>query len=370
MDRYSNFIHLSRYSRFIDGKGRRETWTETVDRVISFWEKRYSTVISQNTFKELRQGILDLDYLPSMRSLWSAGPALEQNNFRGYNCSYIAVDTPRAFDEALFILMAGTGLGFSVEKKFVSKLPIVNDYFESSGRIIEIEDSAEGWAKALRKHIADLYLGRVHKFDPSKVRREGARLKTMGGRSSGPEPFMQLLAFVEKVFRGAAGRKLTPLECHEIMCFIGNIVVVGGVRRSALISLSDLTDDSIRDAKSIYNVESLLLLKENETTKTYSVTCKEGVFILDFSKETDAWEISELEVKRKIGWWKVKPHLALSNNSAVYETKPTAEVFLTEWLALMKSGSGERGIFNREGAKKKALATGRRDADWDFGCNP
>jgi ribonucleoside-diphosphate reductase alpha chain len=320
MNLYSAFIHLSRYSRYRPELGRRETWAETVQRTVDFWKGKYPE-LAKLLDEELKPAIYNMEVLPSMRALWTAGPALDQNNFRGYNCSAVAIDSPRVFDEALYILMSGTGLGFSAESKYTNKLPIINDNFVDSGRTIVVEDSSEGWAKALRKHIADLYLGRVHSFDLSKLRPEGAKLKTMGGRSSGPAPLQELLDFTEAMFRKAAGRKLSPLECHELMCKIGEVVVVGGVRRSALISLSDLNDNEIRDAKS-------------------------G------------------------NWWVNKPHLALSNNSATYYSKPSAAVFMDEWTALIKSGSGERGIYNQEGAKKKAKATGRRDASYDFLPNP
>ena len=317
---YEEIIHLSRYSRWLDEEGRRETWEETVQRLISFWKDR-TVGLPEEVYNDLYKAILDKEIMPSMRSMWCAGPALDKNNMAGYNCSYIAVDSPRAFDETMFVLMSGTGVGFSVEKENINKLPIVNDYFESSGRVITVEDSKEGWAKALRKHIADLYLGRVHEFDYSEVRPAGARLKTMGGRASGPEPLKELMVFVEAIFRGAAGRKLSSLECHSVMCKIGEIVVVGGVRRSAMISLSDLGDHEMRDAKS-------------------------GA------------------------WWENKSHFALANNSAVYDSKPTMNVFMEEWLSLAKSGSGERGIFSREAANKKVEQSGRRETDHSWGTNP
>jgi len=317
---YEEIIHLSRYSRWLDDKNRRETWEETVQRLINFWKDR-TIGLPDGVFEELYEAILNKEIMPSMRSMWCAGPALDKNNMAGYNCSYIAVDSPRAFDETMFVLMSGTGVGFSVEKENISKLPIINDYFESSDRVITVEDSKEGWAKALRKHIADLYLGRVHEFDYSQIRPSGARLKTMGGRASGPDPLKDLINFVETVFKSAAGRKLSALECHSIMCKIGEIVVVGGVRRSAMISLSDLGDHEMRDAKS-------------------------GA------------------------WWENKSHFALSNNSAVYDSKPTMNVFMEEWLALAKSGSGERGIFSREAANKKVEESGRRETGYAWGTNP
>src|SRR6056300_172356 len=300
MDTYRSFIHLSRYSRFLDDQGRRETWDETVDRVINFWKETVGNKLTEEEYKELREAIYNHEVMPSMRSMWSAGEALKKNHFRGYNCSYKDVNHPRVFDEILYVLMAGTGVGFGCEAEHVNQLPIINDNFVKTERTIQVEDSAEGWAKALRKLIADLYLGNEHEWDYSKVRPEGARLKTMGGRASGPKPLMELFDFVTKTFKAAAGRKLRPIEVHDIVCKIAEIVVVGGVRRSALISISDLGDAEVRD-------------------------CKSG------------------------RWWETTAHRALSNNSAAYEQKPSMAVFMDEWTALMKSGSGERGIVSRYG---------------------
>lgn len=317
MDTYQKFIHLSRYARWDEVSEKRETWEETVTRYLDFWGDK----INEDEYNELYEAIHTMGVMPSMRCLWSAGDALTKNNVAGYNCSFVAVDSPRAFDEALYILASGTGVGFSVESKFVNKLPIVNDTFTETEREIVVGDSKEGWAKAIRKQIADLYLGQVHQWDYSKVRPAGARLKTMGGRASGPEPLMDLMGFIDRIFKGAAGRKLNPIECHDIMCKVGEIIVVGGVRRSAMISLSDLGDPQVRDAKS-------------------------G------------------------NWWEHYGHRALANNSACYEVKPDMETFLDEWTALVKSKSGERGIFSRIAAQAKAKENGRRDADWDFGTNP
>jgi ribonucleoside-triphosphate reductase len=320
MNNYESFIHLSRYSRFLEAEGRRETWAETVDRLIGFWKKEVSdNVITDDEFQQLTDAVYNREVMPSMRAMWAAGDALSQNPFRGYNCSFTAIDHIRAFDEILYILMSGTGVGFSAEAQYVNKLPIINDTFTQSERTITIEDSAEGWAKALRKLIAELYLGNTHAWDFSKIRPEGARLKTMGGRASGPEPLEDLLRFVTATFKNAAGRKLRSIEVHDIVCKIAEVVVVGGVRRSALISLSDLGDPEVRDAKSGR-------------------------------------------------WWETTAHRALANNSAAYEQKPSMMVFMDEWLALMKSGSGERGIFNRAGAK--ALAPKRRNSDLLVGTNP
>jgi ribonucleoside-triphosphate reductase len=320
MQPYESFIHLSRYSRFLDDEGRRETWGETVDRLVGFWKNRVGTnTVTEAEYSELRSAIYNREVMPSMRAMWSAGKALEQNHFRGYNCSFAAVDHIRVFDEILFILMAGTGVGFSAETKYVNKLPIINDTFTETERVISIEDSAEGWAKGLRKLIAELYLGNIHQWDYSRIRPEGSRLKTMGGRASGPEPLKDLFSFVTDMFKKAAGRKLRSIEVHDIVCKIAEVVVVGGVRRSALISLSDLGDPEVRD-------------------------CKSG------------------------RWWETEQQRALANNSAAYETKPSMAVFMDEWLALMKSGSGERGIVSRYGLQD--MSPERRDGDKIVGLNP
>jgi len=320
MNAYESFIHLSRYSRFLETLGRRETWDETVGRLIGFWKSTVShNVITDDEFEQLKSAVLNREVMPSMRALWAAGEALTKNPFRGYNCSFTAVDHIRVFDEILYILMSGTGVGFSAEGKYVGGLPIINDSFNHSERTISIEDSAEGWAKALRKLIAELYLGNTHSWDFSKIRPEGARLKTMGGRASGPAPLQDLMTFCTVTFKKAAGRKLTSQEVHDIVCKIAEVVVVGGVRRSALISLSDLGDPEVRD-------------------------CKSGT------------------------WWETAAYRALANNSAAYEQKPSMTVFMEEWIALMKSGSGERGIFNRAGAK--ALAPERRKSELLVGTNP
>jgi ribonucleoside-triphosphate reductase len=319
MKPYEAFIHLSRYSRFLDDEGRRESWGETVDRLVGFWMKRAGDKLTPADYAEIRDAVYNREVMPSMRAMWSAGNALEQNHFRGYNCSFAAVDHIRVFDEILFILMAGTGVGFSAEAQYVNKLPIVNDNFTETGRVITLEDSAEGWAKGLRKLVAELYLGNVHQWDYSRIRPEGARLKTMGGRASGPEPLQDLFAFVTVMFKKAAGRKLRPIEVHDIVCKIAEVVVVGGVRRSALISLSDLGDPEVRD-------------------------CKSGM------------------------WYKTDAQRALANNSAAYEQKPTMAVFMEEWISLMKSGSGERGIVSRYGLQR--FAPERRDAEQIIGLNP
>ena len=315
---YQSFIHKSRYARWLDKEGRRETWGETVSR---FMENIVHPVTGADTYiKDIEEAILSLEVMPSMRSLMTAGPAAMRDNISMYNCSYIAVDNIVSFDEAMHVLMCGTGVGFSVERQYVQKLPEVPELFDSETNIV-VKDSKEGWAKALRQVIALLYSGEIPTWDVSRVRPAGARLKTFGGRASGPAPLVDLFNFVIRTFREAQNRKLSSIECHDIMCKIGEVVVVGGVRRSAMISLSNLSDDRMRHAKS-------------------------G------------------------SWWDNNPHRALANNSVSYSEKPDSLSFMREWMALVESGSGERGIFNREAAKKQAAKNGRRDPNHEFGTNP
>jgi ribonucleoside-diphosphate reductase alpha chain len=322
---YQSFIATSRYSRWLEEEGRRESWGETVQRymtnVVAEKINQISTNEASLTYDNIEQAILNLDVMPSMRAVMSAGPALDRDNTAGYNCSYMPVDDPKSFDEAMFILLCGTGVGFSVERQYVNKLPEVPDALFNSEDLIVVQDSKEGWAKALRKLIAMLYSGEIPKFDTSKVRPAGAKLKTFGGRASGPAPLIDLFQFVIGKFKEAKGRKLSSIECHDIMCKIGEVVVVGGVRRSAMISLSNLSDDRMRYAKS-------------------------G------------------------NWWENNPQRGLANNSVSYTEKPDAMSFLREWTALVESGSGERGIFNRQASKKQAAKNGRRKTDFDFGTNP
>ena len=316
---YQNFIATSRYARWIEAEKRRETWAETVSR---FTSNVVGNKISDNSvIKEIEEAILNLEVMPSMRAVMTAGPALDRDNTAGYNCSYLPVDDPKAFDEAMFILLCGTGVGFSVERQYVNKLPEVPEKLFVSEDIISVHDSKEGWAKALRKLIAMLYAGEIPTWDTSKIRPAGARLKTFGGRASGPGPLEDLFRFVIDKFKAAQGRKLSSIECHDIMCKIGDVVVVGGVRRSAMISLSNLSDDRMRHAKS-------------------------GM------------------------WWENNPQRALANNSVAYTEKPDMETFMREWLALVESKSGERGIFSRIASQKQAAKNGRRDASYDFGTNP
>ena len=325
MDFYQEYIAKSRYCRFVESEGRREDWFETVDRYMDFMknhlETKHNHVMPMEIDSEMREAIKNLEVVPSMRAIMAAGKALDRDNTAGYNCSYMPVDDPKAFDEAMYILLCGTGVGFSVEHKYVDKLPEIPDQLFDSETTIVVPDSKEGWAKSLRQVIALLYSGEIPQWDTSKVRPAGARLKTFGGRASGPEPLNELFKFVIAKFQGAVGRKLNTLECHDIMCKVAEVVVVGGVRRSAMISLSDLEDDKMRHAK--------------------------------------------------VGqWWEANPQRALANNSAVYATKPDVGQFLNEWTSLYHSHSGERGIFNREAAVNTAKKNGRRDTDFEYGTNP
>jgi len=316
---YQSFIHTSRYARWLEDEGRRENWAETVERYV---QNVVVPKLRDDIYvEEIMDAVLSLDVMPSMRAVMTAGPALERDNTAGYNCSYLPVDDPKSFDEAMFILLCGTGVGFSVERQYISKLPEVPENLFLSLDYITVHDSKEGWAKALRKLIAMLYSGEIPQFDTSKVRPAGAKLKTFGGRASGPQPLIELFDFVINTFKGAKGRKLSSIECHDIMCKIGEVVVVGGVRRSAMISLSNLSDDRMRHAKS-------------------------G------------------------NWWENNGQRALANNSVSYTEKPDAVSFMREWTALVESGSGERGIFNRQASKKQAAKNGRRKADYEFGTNP
>ena len=325
---YQNFIALSRYARWKEDEQRRETWTETVSRYFDYMQGLHSKTLTDSLRKKLEEKVLGLEVMPSMRALMTAGPALNNCNVTSYNCSYIPVDSPRAFDECMYILMCGTGVGFSVERSNVDKLPIVNEHFEKSSTVIKVADSRPGWARALRELISLLYAGQIPTIDVSEVRPAGAKLKTMGGRASGPGPFLDLCNFVIDKFKDAKGRRLYPIECHDIMCKIGQAVVVGGVRRSALISLSNLNDDQIRH-------------------------CKSGEW----------WDIPEENIIRE-------GQRGQANNSVAYRDKPEIGTFMREWLSLYESNSGERGIFNRQAAKNKVKENGRRDADHEFGCNP
>ena len=318
---YQTFIATSRYARWIEEKGRRETWNETVHRYIDYLQYQIPNAIKDDEWKELEQAILGLEVMPSMRALMTAGVAADRDNTCIYNCSYVAVDHPRAFDEAMFILLCGTGVGFSVERQAISQLPEIPNTLGQSEDVIVVQDSKEGWAKALRKLISLLYTGDIPTWDLGKIRPAGSRLKTFGGRASGPEPLNDLFKFVVAKFKGAMGRKLNSIECHDIMCKIGEVVVVGGVRRSAMISLSNLSDTRMAHAKS-------------------------G------------------------SWWENEPQRALANNSACYTEKPDSETFLREWLALVESKSGERGIFSRVAAEAHVAKNGRRETGYAWGTNP
>lgn len=315
---YQSFIHTSRYARWLEDEGRRETWGETVGR---YMNNVVADKVDGKTAQEIEEAILNLELTPSMRALMTAGPAMQRDNTAAYNCSYLPVDDVLAFDEAMYILLCGTGVGFSVERQYVNNLPEVPEKMFESETTVVVKDSKEGWAKSLRQVIALLYSGEIPQWDVGLVRPAGAKLKTFGGRASGPAPLVDLFNFVVKVFKNATGRKLSSIECHDIMCKIGEVVVVGGVRRSAMISLSNLSDDRMRHAKS-----------------------------------------GE--------WWSNNPQRGLANNSVSYTEKPDSLSFMREWMALVESGSGERGIFNREASKKQAAKNGRRDDSYDFGTNP
>ena len=325
VDPYKNFIHISRYARWVEEKNRRETWVETVDRYINFMKDHlvlnYGYSPNAKIFDEVKDAILHHRIMPSMRALMTAGPALERDHIAAYNCSFIAVDSLRAFDEAMYVLMNGTGVGFSVESKFVDCLPVISESFNQTATTIVVEDSKLGWAKALKELIALLSQGQIPEWDMSKVRPAGARLKTFGGRASGPGPLGALFTFTVDTFKNAAGRRLKPIEAHDLMCKVGEVVVVGGVRRSALISLSNLDDFEMAKAKS-------------------------G------------------------SWWETQAQRSLANNSAVYNTKPNTAQFLREWRNLYESKSGERGIYNMDSVRKHVESFGRRDASLVSGTNP
>lgn len=328
------YVHKSRYARWIDSLQRRENWPETGSRYVDYFLSKFPEHYPHNT---IYNAIVELDVMPSMRALMTAGPALERDPMAGYNCAFVAIDDVRAFDEILYILMCGTGMGFSVERQFIAKLPIIGatvliddlnkpyigtvDAMTLVDHTIVVKDSKSGWAGAFRELLKFLYAGQIPKWDTSLVRPAGAKLKIFGGRASGPQPLIDLFKFAVSLFKDAVGRKLTSIECHDLVCKIADIVVVGGVRRSALISLSNLSDDRMRSAKS-------------------------G------------------------NWFPLEPQRALANNSAAYTERPQMDVFLKEWLALIESKSGERGIFNRQAAIKKALQGGRRDHTQIVGVNP
>ncbi|MDB4347914.1 ribonucleoside-triphosphate reductase [bacterium] len=319
MDQYQSFIHKSRYARWLESEGRRETWDETVNRYVNFFKEREQ--LDNESGQEIYDAIHNLEVMPSMRCMMTAGEALKRDNVAGFNCSYLHIDHPRAFDELMYVLMCGTGVGFSVERNFIAKLPEVAETFHKTSSTIVVSDSKLGWASAFRELIAMLYAGKLPQWDMSRVRPAGARLKTFGGRASGPEPLQDLFQFCVGVFQKAAGRKLTSIECHDVCCKIADIVVVGGVRRSALISLSNLSDQRMSKAKSGQ-------------------------------------------------WWVDQGQRRLANNSVAYTEKPDFEAFLTEMKNLYESKSGERGLFSRVAAQKIAGRNGRRDPEHDFGTNP
>ena len=322
---YQEFIHKSRYARWMEEEGRRENWGETVSRYVNFMSdtlmEKHNYKIDKVDKEIMEDYITSLNVMPSMRAMMTAGEALKRDNTCGYNCSYLPVDSPRSFDEAMYILMCGTGVGFSVERENVDKLPIISENMQESDVVIKVEDSKAGWAKAYRELVALLYSGMIPSWDVSKVRPSGARLKVMGGRASGADPLVNLFKFTVDKFKSATGRKLFPVECHDIMCKVGEVVVVGGVRRSALISLSNLNDDQMAHAKTGQ-------------------------------------------------WWENQGQRALANNSVAYKGKPSMETYMREWLALYESKSGERGMFNRKAADEQVAKSGRRQTGHMWGTNP
>ena len=321
MDTYQQYIHTSRYAKWIESEKRRETWEESVTRYINFLDSQTQFKFSDTLNDEVLPAIYNLENMPSMRCLMAAGPALAKENIAGYNCSYLAINTQEAFSEALYILMCGTGVGFSCERQEVSQLPEVAKTFVGSKTTITVADSKRGWAKAYKEYIQALYEGFLHPIDYSLIRAKGERLKTFGGRASGPDPLRKLFEYTKQTFLAASGRKLNSLEVHDIMCMVGEIVVVGGVRRSALISLSNLSDQRMRGAKSGQ-------------------------------------------------WWENNSQRGLANNSVAYTEKPNIEIFMEEWLSLVQSKSGERGIINRAALQAQANKWGRRDPTLNYGTNP
>ena len=319
MDAYQQYIHKSRYARYLPEEQRRETWEETVDRYVNFWVDRGH--LNDFDVSEITKAIYELDVMPSMRALMTAGEALNRDNVAGFNCAYLPIDNPRSFDELMYILLCGTGGGYSVERQYVTKLPEVAEEFHETDTVIHVADSKIGWAKSFRELVSLLYSGQLPRWDVSRVRDAGAPLATFGGRASGPEPLVDLFKFTTELFQGASGRKLSSIECHDLCCKIASCIVVGGVRRSALISLSNLTDDRLRRAKTGQ-------------------------------------------------WWVDNPHRGLANNSACYTEKPDFEAFLNEWTSLYESRSGERGMFSRVASQKQAAKNGRRDPEYQFGTNP
>ena len=322
---YQKFIHQSRYARWKEEDTRRETWEETVSRYFDFMTDHlfdnFDYTLPSSIRERLENKVLNLDIMPSMRALMTAGVALERCNVAGYNCSYLPVDNTRSFDECLYILMCGTGVGFSVESKYTAQLPVVSEALHNSDTVVIVSDSKEGWAKGYKELISLLYSGQIPKWDLSRLRPAGARLKTFGGRSSGPDPLDDLFRFTVDIFKKSAGRRLKSIECHDIMCKIGSVVVVGGVRRSALISLSDLED------------QEMALAKSGE-------------------------------------WWSDEGQRALANNSVCYQETPPIGIFMREWLNLYNSKSGERGIFSRDASVRQADKNGRRESGHEFGTNP
>jgi len=319
LDAYQQYIHKSRYARYLPEEQRRESWEETVGRYVGFWQEREQ--ISEEEAEQIREAIVALEVMPSMRAMMTAGEALKRDNVAGFNCSYLPIDHQKSFDELMYVLLCGTGVGYSVERQYITKLPEVAEEFHATDTVINVADSKIGWAKSFRELVSLLYSGQLPQWDVSRVRSAGSPLSTFGGRASGPEPLVDLFTFTTELFQGAAGRKLSSIECHDLCCKIASCIVVGGVRRSALISLSNLSDDRLRRSK-------------------------HGQ------------------------WWDENPQRGLANNSACYTEKPDFEAFLAEWTSLYESRSGERGVFSRVASQKQAAKNGRRDEEHEFGTNP
>ena len=375
------YIAKSKYARYLEKEQRRETWEETVNRYFDFADEHMAAKFPQaftawgEAAKIIWESVYGLKVMPSMRLLMTAGDAVRRNHISAFNCHYGAIDKVRRFSDLLLILMHGTGSGFTADFRNTHKLPTISDVMDDGDVTIEVADSKEGWAKAFKLLLDCLYQGTIPKIDYSKIRAKGKRLKTFGGRASGPEPLKKLFDYCIKVFRNAAGRKLSALEVHDICCMVADIVVVGGVRRSALISLSDLSDRMLANAKSNFNVDQYALIGEDTETVTYTITMKRNqpvqpTYRIKLNKEKESFIITQLETKKIIPWYIVEPQRALANNSVSYDDRPNVSTFLKEWAALIDSYSGERGFFNKKAARNQAEKWGRRTYDGDYGCNP
>lgn len=375
---YEEFIFKSRYARWLETEKRRENWDETVSRLVDYYFNQiYKPGTADNMLdlpeqQEIFNAIYNLEVMPSMRALMTAGPTLDRCHVPAYNCAYLPVDSLRSFDEAMYILMCGTGVGFSVESKYVEQLPRIAEQFEPTDTTIVVGDSKEGWAKAFRELLALLVGGRIPKWDVSRVRPAGARLKTFGGRASGPRPLEELFEFSVACFQKAAGRRLSTLEAHDLMCKVADIVVVGGVRRSAMISLFDCTDKAMILSKSNYKVDEFHFISEDEEGRKYGVTFDSpGYGTVRTCIIINGYDVEMLEKTSTLGWWVLYGQRRLANNSAVYENrKPDVGFFMNKWTEIYESHSGEPGLFSRAACQKIAARNGRRDSSHEFGTNP